>query len=330
MQKTILLSYLIAGLLLAPMVFAKPVVIAHRGASGYLPEHTTEALVMAYMQEADYIEQDLVLSKDGHLIVLHDIHIDTSTDVAAVFPGRKRDDNRYYAIDFTLAELKQLTVFERRNQQQQQVFPQRFTGSAGFQIATFDEHITLVRQLNRQLGKDTGWYIEIKSPAWHIQQGQDIAVELVKSLNKHQLNQRNAKVYVQCFDFTHTKRLRTALGLNTHLVQLLAENSWGESDNDYEFLKSAEGLAKIAEVADGVGPWIPHILDETRNSTGLTESAQALKLQVHPYTFRKDALPPGFENHSQLSDKLFKELNVDGVFTDFSDVVVNYLATVPR
>ena len=88
-------------------------VIAHRGASGYLPEHTLEAKAMAYAQGADFIEQDLVMSKDDQVIVLHDIYLDTVTNVQEVFPGRARPDSRYYVVDFTLAELRQLSVTER-------------------------------------------------------------------------------------------------------------------------------------------------------------------------------------------------------------------------
>lgn len=306
---------------------AKPLVIAHRGASGYLPEHTTEALVMAYLQGADYIEQDLVLSQDGHLLVLHDIHIDTTTDVAQKFPDRKRDDGRFYAIDFTLAELKTLQVTERTDLQQQQVYKNRFQGKAGFQIATLAEHIQIIQQLNRQLDKNVGWYIEIKAPQWHLEQGQDIAASLVDNLQKSGLNRDSARVFVQCFDFQHTQRLRLELGLKTQLVQLIAENDWGESNTDYEYLKTSKGLAEIAAVADGIGPWIPQILSLKENqysTTGYTELARGAGLFVHPYTFRTDSLPSGVTER-QLLDALFQTVKVDGVFTDFSDRVVQYL-----
>jgi glycerophosphoryl diester phosphodiesterase len=92
-----------------------PLVIAHRGASGYLPEHTLEAKVMAHAMGAPYIEQDVVLTKDDVPVILHDIHVDTISDVASRFPGRQREDGRFYALDFTLAELKQLRVTERFN-----------------------------------------------------------------------------------------------------------------------------------------------------------------------------------------------------------------------
>src|SRR5687767_9176819 len=102
----------VAGLCVA----GQPIVIAHRGASGYLPEHTLEAAAYAHALGADFIEQDVVLSKDDVLVVTHDIHVDTTTDVAARYPDRKRADGRYYAIDFTWEELKALRVHERVNE----------------------------------------------------------------------------------------------------------------------------------------------------------------------------------------------------------------------
>lgn len=119
---------LVLGLLLSQMVAANPDVIAHRGASGYLPEHTLEAATLAFSQGADYIEQDLVLSRDLVPVVLHDIHLDTVTDVAHKFPYRKRSDGRFYAFDFTLEELKTLKVRERTDLAGNEVFPNRYRG----------------------------------------------------------------------------------------------------------------------------------------------------------------------------------------------------------
>ncbi|MCA9216274.1 MAG: hypothetical protein KDB27_24565, partial [Planctomycetales bacterium] len=116
------------SLFLPSLAMAEPtIVIAHRGASGYLPEHTLPAKALAYGMGADFLEQDVVLSRDGVPIVLHDIHIDTVTDVAKKFPNRKRGDGRFYAIDFDVAELKTLDVVERFDAQTKKaVFPNRF------------------------------------------------------------------------------------------------------------------------------------------------------------------------------------------------------------
>ena len=134
-----------------------PIVIAHRGASGYLPEHTLTAKAVAHAMGANYIEQDVVLSRDGTPIVLHDIHLDSTTDVARRFPGRSRADGRYYAIDFDLQEILQLRVHERTRLEParagQAVFPERFPAEpALFRVPTLFEEITMLDGLDSSRG----------------------------------------------------------------------------------------------------------------------------------------------------------------------------------
>ncbi|MCC2616780.1 glycerophosphodiester phosphodiesterase [Aestuariibacter halophilus] len=325
-----LLPSLATTVLLSTSLLAQsnPLVIAHRGASGYLPEHTLAAATLAYQQGADYLEQDLVLSKDGVPVVLHDIHLDTVTNVEQVFPGRHRADGRYYVIDFTLAELKQLHVHERQSVDGQQVFPDRWQGVSPFTIATFEEHLALRDQLQRQLGRTVGIYPEIKSPAWHREQGQDISSIVLSILRKHGLDNASAPVFIQCFDFAETQRLRRDLGVKAKLVQLLGENDWQESATDYDRLKTTEGLKRIAEVADGIGPWLPQIVDvNTLAPTGLVKAAHQQGLVVHPYTFRLEQLPQGLDA-AQTLHLLFSSLQVDGVFSDFPDVAVAHRDTL--
>jgi glycerophosphoryl diester phosphodiesterase len=306
-------------------IAAKPLVIAHRGAPGYLPEHTLESVTLAYAQGEDFIEQDLVVTKDLKLVVLHDIHLETVTNVEQKFPSRKRQDGRYYALDFTLAELKTLSVHERQDAQGKQVFPHRYQGEGAFHIATFEEQIELIQQLNRQFHKSTGFYPEIKSPAWHREQGVDISQLVMAVLRKHELDDADKAIYVQCFDFAETQRLRNDLRAKVKLIQLIAENDWLESPSDYDFLKKPAGLESIAKVAQGIGPWIPQIIDlKTMQATGFVKLAHSAGLQVHPYTFRKDALPDSLDTQQTLH-LLFEKLKVDGLFTDFTDTVVNYL-----
>lgn len=324
------LPLLILLCLVCTQLYAKPIIIAHRGASGYLPEHTLEAAVLAYSQGADYIEQDLVLSKDLIPVVLHDIHLETVTNVEQVFPERHRADGRYYAFDFTLAELQTLNVHERTNNKGEQVFPNRFQepryhGQSSFKIATFEQQINLIQQLNRQFKRDVGLYVEIKSPLWHQNHGADLSQITLNILRKYNLDNKDSHVYLQCFDFAETQRLKNELNAKVKLIQLLAENSWQESNSDYEYLKSAQGLKEIAKVAQGIGPWIPQLVNFQDNSpTSLVSNAHQAGLLVHPYTFRKDDLPQSYSS-KQMLDILFNDLQVDGVFTDFTDVVKEYL-----
>ena len=311
-------------------VAAKPLVIAHRGASGYLPEHTLAASTLAYSMGADYIEQDLVLSKDLVPVVLHDIHLDTVTDVALKFPTRHREDGRYYALDFTVAELKTLDVHERTELDGSPVFANRYQGKASFKIATFAESLELIAQLNRQFKRDVGYYPEIKSPAWHREQGADISKIVMTMLREYQLDDPSKAIYVQCFDYAEIKRLRNELGAKVKLVQLIGDNSWGESDTDYDALLNPQNMAELARYVQGIGPWLPQVFDlNAGQATPLVSQAHNLGLQVHPYTFRQDALPPGVSSE-QILNILFNQLKVDGLFTDFSDTVVRFLDTAQK
>ncbi len=138
------IGIVVAGMMAGAVAQAQEkIVIAHRGASGYLPEHTLPAKAMAYAQGADYLEQDLVMTKDDQLVVLHDHYLDRVTDVAKRFPNRARKDGRYYAIDFTLAEIKSLKFtegFDIENGKQVQTYPGRFPmNKSDFRVHTFQE-----------------------------------------------------------------------------------------------------------------------------------------------------------------------------------------------
>lgn len=310
----------------------KVIVIAHRGASGYLPEHTLEAKTLAHGMGADYIEQDLVLTKDNQPVVLHDIHLDTVTDVADVFPDRKRDDGRYYAIDFTLAEVKQLRVHERIDLKTgKAVFPGRFPlGKNEFRVPTLAEEIELIQGLNKSTGRRVGIYPEIKKPAWHRQEGKDISRIVLATLKQFGYRGKDDLCYLQCFDPKETRRLREELDCQLRLVQLIGDNDWSEAVADFDKLRTAEGLKQIAEYADGVGPWMPHVLTglDSKGEPVLTElvkDAHASGLKVHPYTFRADSLPGYAESFDQVLRLFTEYADVDGVFSDFPDRAVSLL-----
>lgn len=322
-------------------------VIAHRGASGYLPEHTLEAKALAYAMRPDYIEQDLVLSKDDHLIVMHDIYLDHTTNVAEVFPGRARKDGRYYTIDFTLPELKQLQVsetFVRADDQQAAKYPGRFPlGKSSFQLSTFEEEIELIQGLNHTLGYDIGIYPEIKKPYFHHLEGKDISRKVLATLKQYGYIDRRQKVFLQCFDAEELQRIKRSLmpeiQLNLPLIQLIAATEWGEKqvqadgelvNYDYDWMLEPGGMEKIAGYADGIGPWLmmlAHMEDKQIIPTGLVRRAHARKLQVHPYTFRADSsqIPPATDSFNGLLNVYIERLQVDGIFTDHPDKVVGYI-----
>lgn len=325
------------ALLLGATAFAqsvRPIVIAHRGASGYLPEHTIAAKAYAHALGSDYIEQDLVLSKDDVPVVLHDIHLDTTTDVAQRFPERKRADGRYYALDFTVAEMKQLSVTERFNAKTgQQVYPRRFpVRQSSFQISTLEEELQLIEGLNRATGRKAGIYPELKQPAWHRAQGRDISRVVVPILQRHGYATKAEPCYLQCFELSEVKRLREEIGWHGRLVMLIAGGRKGEDGTDYEQLCTADGLRALAKIADGIGPSIGRLVtwtagDPTPKLTPVARLAQAEKLALHPYTVRVDDLPRNCPSMDALHSALFRELKVEGVFTDFPDQTAAWLGS---
>jgi glycerophosphoryl diester phosphodiesterase len=311
---------------------ADKIVIAHRGASGYLPEHTLAAKAAAHAMGADYLEQDVVLSKDGVPMVLHDIQIDTVTDVAEVFPDRARADGRFYAIDFTLDELRALTAMERADEHGEQVFPDRFPrGASSFQIPTLVEEIELIQGLNLSTGREAGIYPEIKAPAWHRAEGQDISAIVLGVLADYGYADLDDPIFLQCFDWNETQRIRGELGWRGRLVQLLGDNEWHEApDVDYNALRTREGLAAIAQVAQGIGPSMHHVVSGIDAGgrplvTDLVANAHAVGLAVHPYTFRADALPDYADSLEEALRIFLVDAGVDGVFTDFPDRAVAFL-----
>lgn len=294
----------------------KYTVIAHRGASGYLPEHTLPAQAMAHAFNVDYIEPDVVLTKDNVPIILHDIHIDTTTDVVKKFPNKKRKDGRFYAIDFTLKQIKQLNVNERIDlKNKQQVFASRFPiGQSSFKIPTLSETIELIKGLNKSRNKNIGIYPEIKNPEFHKEHNKDITAIFVKTLKKHLLFNKDAKVIIQCFYPPTLIRLKDEFNSPLPLVQLIAENSWGESSVDYDQMKTKQGLKEVSSYAQGIGPWIPQLM----KNPNLVKWAKENKLIIHAYTMRKDSLYPPFKTYKEQSNYLINDLKIDGYFTDFS------------
>lgn len=312
----------------------KTLVIAHRGASGYLPEHTLAAKAMAYAQGADYIEQDLVMTKDGEVVVLHDHHLDTVTDVAKVFPDRSRADGRYYVIDFTLDEIRRLSVVERfaiKEGVAVPVFPERFPlGKSSFRVSTFAEEIELVQGLNVSTGRSVGIYPEIKSPAFHREEGQDISVAVLRILKRYGYDAQDDAVLLQCFDAGELQRIHDELlpqhDVDLRLIQLV------DTSDEYREMLSEEGMQKLATYADGIGPSILLLIspDSTASNvkaTKLVEYAHNAGLQVHAYTFRRerDQMPPFAKDYDDFLRFFLDLVGVDGVFTDFPDLTVRYL-----
>ncbi len=304
-------------------------VIAHRGASAYLPEHTLAAKTLAHAMGADFIEQDVVLSKDGFPIVLHDVCCDTTTNIRDVFPDRARPDGRFYAIDFTLNELRSLRVSERFDiVTGMPIYPGRFPlGKSRFEIVTLADELELIQGLNQSTGRSAGVCVEVKSPAWHLKQGHDVSAVVVQTLARYGYIENSDNAWVQCFDAAELLRIRVTLACRLKLIQLVGENSWNESLTDYDLLRTTEGLQRTSSYANAISPWLPQVLsvvDGKPKPTGLVERAHAAGLLVYPYTFRADELP---DNVAQAYEYFSMLVNsgIDGLFTDQPDLVGEFL-----
>ena len=317
------------------MKTSRPIIIAHRGASGYLPEHTLAAKAVAHAMGADYMEQDVVLTRDSVAIVLHDIYLDSTTDVARQFPKRARADGHFYAIDFELAEIRQLRVRERvhdDNRDGKAVYPQRFPVTPHlFAVPTLQEEIELLAGLDKSRNRRTGIYVEMKRPNWHREEGLDLPGTVLEVLAETGYIELPEQVYLQCFDDQTLLRLKSELTTPIPLIQLLGDNEWGEDTRaDYNWLRTADGIAYIASYANGIGPHLSHILVGSDDSgapqfTELVDLAHAHDLQVHPYTFRRDDLPEGVSDFTALLEIFVTDAGIDGMFTDFPDVALAFL-----
>lgn len=307
----------------------RPVVIAHRGASGYLPEHTRPAKVLAHVMGANFLEQDLVATRDDELLVIHDVHLDTVSDVASLFPDRARADGRFYVRDFDMQEIRSLTAWERMHLDGKPVYPKRYPVKTGhYKFHTFREELQLLNRLNAATGREVGAYPEIKKPAWHREQGIDMSPMVLEQLREFKGSNNRELVYVQCFDDAEVRRLKEDLDCPWPLVQLIGKNRWNEAATDYKAMRTPGGLARVAEVADGIGPHLSQLYSSRggrRRPTGLVEQAHELGMVVHPYTFRSDELPAGFETFEELLRYCVSDLGIDGFFTDFPDTAVKLL-----
>ncbi len=347
MRPTILLS--IALILVADIDClhakepTKPIVIAHRGASGYRPEHTLEAYKLAIEQGADFIEPDLVATKDGHLICRHDVLLDDTTNVAELPQFADRNTTKtvdgkqvtgWFACDFTLAEIRQIGARTRVAH----IFGQNFglitydrpvleRFNDKFKIATFDEVCQLAKQ------HQVGIYPELKQPAFHSESaGADMVALLMKSLQSHDLlGESNVKVFVQCFESEPLVELRKRIGSESpvRLIQLV-----GSLPRD-----GASTLEQDAKYADGIGPSKSDVVryngdgtlmegTQTETETGLARRARCLNLEVHVWTLRADHPEPDIRQvedgvavaEMRAEIRRLLDAGVDGIFADHPDV----------
>jgi glycerophosphoryl diester phosphodiesterase len=298
-----------------PASFGHPLVIGHRGAPGYLPEHTLVGYQRAVEMGADYIEPDLVITRDGHLVARHEHELGGSTNVAEVFPDRRstrviegRSVSGWFSEDFSLAEVKSLRarqVLDTRSSEHDDLYA----------IPTFQEVLDLVKTLEVQSGRRIGVYPETKHPGYFDEIGLSLEEPLLEQLTDHGYQSADAPVFIQSFEEANLRELDTKT--NLRLVQLLRPRDLPMD------------LASVATYADGIGIHKSSLLTETVSGVGavspeLVNEAHAAGLLVHVYTFRDE---PRYLASSYAGDPVaelqdYFDAGVDGVFSDFSDTAV--------
>ena len=334
MRLRVLTSILALAFFSSGVVFGKPLVIAHRGASGYLPEHTLEAYARAITMGSDFIEPDVVSTKDGVLIARHENELSDTTNVATVFPEaktKKTIDGRmvegWFSEDFTLNEIKTLRAKERL------VFRDQ-TNNGKFLIPTLAEVLALAESEGQKRGRAVGVYIETKHPTYFSGLGLDLDVPLLKNLKAAKLDQALQRVFIQSFEISNLKRLKTLTA--APLVQLLGEADERPYDQEtasnpltYGDMASDQGLAGIATYAAGVGPYKAYLVPVDREGvsglpTDFVQRAHKAGLKVHPYTFRNESryLAKSYNGDPVAEYCAFFALGIDGLFSDFADTAL--------
>jgi glycerophosphoryl diester phosphodiesterase len=261
-----------------------PLVIGHRGAPGYLPDHTLQSYALAIRLGADYIEPDLVSTKDGHLIARHEPNITSTTDVAQhpEFADRERTavvdgvtEEGWFVSDFTLAEIRTLRALQPLPER-----PQQFNGR--FKIPTFDEVIALAKRYSKRYDRRIGVYPETKHPTYHKDLGLALERPLLKALDRAGWDRRRAPVFIQSFEQSNLKRLNKRT--HVRLVQLIDANDVNPDgslayappfDRPYDWtvagrpgtfgdLTTDAGLDEVRSYADGIGPWKPYVISTAK------------------------------------------------------------------
>jgi glycerophosphoryl diester phosphodiesterase len=303
-------------------------VIGHRGASGYRPEHTLASYQLAIDMGADFIEPDLVMTKDGVLIARHENEISGTTDVATKFPKRKttklidgKEVSGWFAEDFTLKEIKTLRAKERLASRDQS-----YNGQ--FPVPTFAEVLELVKSQSEKLGWKIGVYPETKHPTYFASIKLPLEPAVAMELKRAGLAKASDPVLLQSFELTSLRELRKLV--DTRLVFLIA----APTDQPYDEVAAKTGktyadyftpaeMKKLADLLYGLGPEKRLVIQQGQ-PTPLIALAHKVGLVVHPYTFRSDKpfLADEFAGDPAKEYELFFEAGVDGLFSDFSDHAV--------
>ena len=318
-------------------------VIAQGGAAGYLMEHNLPAVTLAVAMNADIIKIDLVLSKDSAVIVLGSPILEKATNVAEIFPGRAREDGHYYALDFDLGEIRQLTLHDPAGRFPAGLHP-RLT------IPTFDEELSLIRSLERSLNKEIRIAVEIKQAWLHHKEGRDISVPVLNILQKYGYTGQADNIFLLSYDAAELEHIAKTLlpekQMSIKLVQLIESNEgretmtkeWGEwVSYNYDWMFSNTGLRSLAGSVAAIA--LPkEMLVDSQGQLKLdtfVKNAHLLGTMIFTFPIQKDAPTrlPFVQSFEEELEFFYFTANVDGVISDFCGDAVEYLKNrleVPR
>ncbi len=336
-----------------PQIHNTPIVIAHRGAQFLYPEHTMEGYKKAIELGADFIEPDLVMTKDGILVARHEPFISETTNVSALPEYADRKTTKmldgvavtdWFVSDFTFSELKTLRArqsWEERTHEYDDLF----------EIPTFEEIIAFAKAHKTTSGNSVGIYPELKHPSFHKSLGLAMEDVFLNQITMAGYVSKTSPIFVQCFEVSTLQYIATHS--EVRLIQLIGaagissngdlrftkeDGSYDPEGQPYDFIlnKNArtysyftteEGMKFVSAYADGIGPWKPFVISYSKTDEGEVEvlaptdfvaMAHKYKLEVHPYTFRKEDTLWNNNKSGATEYQLFFEAGVDGVFSDYT------------
>jgi glycerophosphoryl diester phosphodiesterase len=323
------------ALAILPIPAAAKLVIAQGGASGYLMEHSLPSVALAIAMDADIIKIDAVLTADNEVIVLNSPDIATASNVAEIFPDRIREDGHYYAFDFTLEEIRKLTLRDPAKR-----FPEELP--LRLSIPTLDEELSLIGALNKSLDKNTRIAVELRQPWLHRKEGKDLTKPVLSILQQYGYTGYTDNIFILSYDAVELRRMRKQLlpemGMNIKLVQLIESNEgqetmseeWGEwTSYNYDWMFSKSGLRALSGSVAAIG--LPkHMLADSRGKLLLAdfiENAHQLDTMIFTFSVEKDehTRVPFVNNFDEELEFFYFTVGVDGIVTDFCKDALHYL-----
>lgn len=308
-------------------------VMAYRGASGHMQENSLSAFVLAAAMKSDYISMSLVMTRDNRLVVFGDIDITTASNVTEIFPERARQDGKYYIIDFSLAELQQLSITPETDE-----YP------ASLRIPTFTDVLSLLRQMEKVYDYSIGIALEIKKPWFHLNEGKDISISALDVLQRFHYGETNPPIFLQCHDPDELQRIHKTLlaphETNFKLVQLIDSSDRSETQRlsrgkwapyNFEWMFTRSGAKLLALYADAVSFDSSKLftIAEDPILADFLNNIQVGQVKIHALFLNnsKEDISAESSSHRDILNKIYDQVNIDVFVTDSPASTLAFLKT---